>query len=458
MPAFELDMPELPTVADIVRTLSGMPGCQVAVFVAVPGAAELVAQNTSITLITPPVEEDRLLADLGAPPGEQPRPNLDFGAPAPVTTPPGSPAPPATAPVTAPAAAPVTAPAAEPARPAWRPDPAPAVSPATLWPGPSTAAPAVRPASPWNTPIPAAGSPAPAGGTRPAPAPAPAATGRGKVIAVTAPKGGVGKSSLSVNLAAYAGKALYGSGRRVALVDTNFQQADVGKYLGRTSPSIVDLVRQPEAITPGRIDDYLVHHDQIALSALLGPPDAMMANPGTVNAGVYQQIIEILRDLYAYIVVDTPVAELYHDTFIDLVLPQADHIVVPLEPNRVTLEDAAGWLSAITAPAHAGGNGVDRAKIALVLNRARIGVNLDPDEVSGVMSGWRFIGMIPESDDWLQAVNTHQLLALQGNRELDAIFRSMLTELTGDAQFAIAGPASDAPRKRGGLLSRLGRK
>lgn len=268
---------------------------------------------------------------------------------------------------------------------------------------------------------------------------------RGYVISVAARKGGVGKTTITVNSAAFLGRQLAAAGRRVALLDMNLQQSDIGNYIHRHSPNIFDVVRNPNLLTSEQIEDALVYVEKHNFWALLGPSSMNDAKPDVIHFDLYKQIIELLRNRFDYILVDTPVGEFYHE-ILRMVLPESNYVIVPLQPARVTLDDISEWLSHITAPRHANGYGIDHRKIGLVLNRAKLGIGLDPPDVEDRLSGWKFIGMFPDSDEWQYAENTGGLIGSNPPKDLESVFRHMLREATYDKALD-GGSREVAPRQ-----------
>ena len=103
----------------------------------------------------------------------------------------------------------------------------------------------------------------------------------GKVVTLFAPKGGVGRTTLAVNLAV----ALAGEQRQtVTLVDGSFQFGDVGVLLNLNpkNKSIIDVVADPSASDEELVDTTLINHST-GIKVLLAPPSPEMAELVTVD-------------------------------------------------------------------------------------------------------------------------------------------------------------------------------
>lgn len=277
----------------------------------------------------------------------------------------------------------------------------------------------------------------------------------GRTITVTSPKGGTGKSSLSVNLAVYLGLALRSSGRRVALIDANFQQADTGKMLNCYTPNISDILKDESSLSPGTIEQYMIQ--RCSVSFLLGPATPRDATPAFFNSRLYSQVLSVLKQNFDYIIIDTPVAELYHDILRGFALPAADYIIVPITPAIHTLMNADSWLRTITLPRHQGGDEISPEKIGVVLNQAQEGVECDEDEVRRELYSWNFIGSIPMTKEWLKATNTGEFIALMPVPEIHEAFANILHSATGEESL-LQGFDEEGKTSKKSLLSWVRRR
>jgi pilus assembly protein CpaE len=122
----------------------------------------------------------------------------------------------------------------------------------------------------------------------------------GKVVTLFAPKGGVGRTTLAVNLAV----AMAGEQRQsVTLVDGSFQFGDVGVLLNLNpkNKSIIDVVADPSSTDDDLVDTTLINHST-GIKVLLAPPSPEMAELITVDQ--IRRMMGRLRDTNDFTVVD----------------------------------------------------------------------------------------------------------------------------------------------------------
>jgi pilus assembly protein CpaE len=126
------------------------------------------------------------------------------------------------------------------------------------------------------------------------------ATGNSKLITVFAPKGGVGTTTIALNLAVAFGQA----GRRTALIDGSLQFGDLRALLKvpTSAPSIVDL--PTDRIAEADLSDVL-WRDPSGIDLLLAPPRVEQHEMITVRD--LDKILSLMRRVYDIIVVDTMV-------------------------------------------------------------------------------------------------------------------------------------------------------
>ena len=180
----------------------------------------------------------------------------------------------------------------------------------------------------------------------------------GQIIAVFSPKGGVGRTTVAVNLAVAAATEL---GRKVVVMDGSFQFGDVGVLLNLNprSKSIADLI--PEIEAGGEIDStslFVIDHAS-GIRALLAPPSPEMAEMIT-PAGV-KKVLEALRREHDVVIVDC--TAFFNDTTL-AILDAADVILTMLSLEITSIKNIRLFLE-VTEQL-----GYESGKVRLVLNRA----------------------------------------------------------------------------------------
>ena len=176
------------------------------------------------------------------------------------------------------------------------------------------------------------------------------------VVAVFSPKGGVGRTTVAVNLAVAAATL----GRKVALVDASFQFGDVGVLmnLNPKNKSIGDLATELDAGELESLDTFLISHSS-GVRVLLAPPKPEQAE--LIGPASVRKVLDRLRQDYDLVIVDCPAT--FNEPTI-AVLDQADMILTLLTLEITSVKNMRLFLEV----AEQLGYGKD--KVRLVLNRA----------------------------------------------------------------------------------------
>ena len=198
--------------------------------------------------------------------------------------------------------------------------------------------------------------------------PAGPASEGGVVVAVFSPKGGVGRTTVAVNLAVAA--ASIGT-KRVALMDGSFQFGDVGVLLNLNpkSKSIADLVPELDAGEIESIDTFIIHHSS-GVRVLLAPPSPEAAEH--VTASHAKRVLERLRADNDVTIVDCPAT--FNDTTL-AILDEADVILTILSLEITSIKNMRLFMEVTDQL----GYGSD--KIRIVLNRADAALGIRVSDV-----------------------------------------------------------------------------
>ncbi|MDF2736050.1 MAG: response regulator receiver protein [Chloroflexota bacterium] len=180
----------------------------------------------------------------------------------------------------------------------------------------------------------------------------------GLVVALFSPKGGVGRTTVAVNMAVAAATEL---GKKVVLVDGSFQFGDVGVLLNLNpkNKSIADLV--PELEQAGNevesIDTFVINHSA-GIRVLLAPPSPEMAE--LITPSGIKRVIEALRLTHDLVVVDC--TAFFNDTTL-AILDAADTILTMLSLEITSIKNMRLFLEVAEQLGY-------ENKVRLILNRA----------------------------------------------------------------------------------------
>jgi pilus assembly protein CpaE len=193
----------------------------------------------------------------------------------------------------------------------------------------------------------------------------------GTVLTVFGAKGGIGKTTISTNLAT---AIVQKTGQSVALVDLDTRFGDVAILMDiPVERSIADLALPEEEINREMLQDCLYTHNTgvTILPAPVRPTDWR-----NVHAGHIERVVTLLAQTYDYVILDTP------GTFNDIVaraLELATLVLLVATVDMASLKDtllAIDMLRSWNFP---------QEKVKLVINSTNEATNVQPQEVKRML-------------------------------------------------------------------------
>lgn len=196
-----------------------------------------------------------------------------------------------------------------------------------------------------------------------------------RVVAVFAPKGGIGRTTIALNLAVAAAARL---GVRTALIDGSIQFADVRALLRvpLDAPSILDL--PTDRISETELSEVM-WRDPSGIDILLAPPRLEMAEMVTLRD--LDKTLSLMRRIYELIVIDTAIT--LDEIGLGL-LDRADVILELVSYDSTTIHNTIAMADTFRTIGYA------PTKVRYLLNRADSSGGISPAELA------QALGRVPE--------------------------------------------------------------
>ena len=164
----------------------------------------------------------------------------------------------------------------------------------------------------------------------------------GRIIAITNQKGGVGKTTTAVNLAATLAEA----GQKVLLLDFDPQgnaSSGLGVERSEIRSSIYDVITGNSGIEETILRDWMENLDLIPADMSLAACDAELADVENKNL-ILRGALRPLREKYEYLLIDCPPSL---GTITVNALSAADTVLIPIQCEYYALEGLRQVLSSI---------------------------------------------------------------------------------------------------------------
>ena len=215
----------------------------------------------------------------------------------------------------------------------------------------------------------------------------------GQLVAVYSPKGGVGCTTVAINLAV--GIQMIEPDSKVALVDCNLQFGDVGVSLNlRANRTITDLVDHIGELDLDLVESVMTKHDASGVQVLLSP--AKPEDADLVSADHVRRVLESMKQLYDYIIVDlgSRLQDLELSVF-DL----ANRIILVTAPDVPSVKDVRYFFELVEALEY------PHEKLLLVLNKSDTRTGVTPRLIEGNVKHKIFAEIPYERRSVVQSIN-----------------------------------------------------
>jgi pilus assembly protein CpaE len=265
-------------------------------------------------------------------------------------------------------------------------------------------------------------------------------TKAGRIISVHGPKGGVGTTTIAVNLAVALAQQ---TGRRVALMDGSLLSGDVGVALNIAHEnSIADVVAHLRELDADLLNDTLVKHPT-GIWVLPSPSELERAE--VIGGAETSAVLAALRAHFDIVVVDTASRP---DEHLLAALDLSDMVLVVCTPEIASLKNAARFL----ALAHELGYGDEKLK--LTINRLSSAGSIPLKDIEANLRHKMAFGLPSDGIPVLEALNAGEpVVIMRPQTRIARELRDVATDLV--ALLGLVDEETKAPRS--GRFSLLGR-
>lgn len=204
-----------------------------------------------------------------------------------------------------------------------------------------------------------------------------------RILTVTGPRGGCGKTVIATNLAV----AMAGASEKISLVDLNLWGGDIAMLLDLTPRrTLGDLLPGFGGIDYDVVNSVIVKHASGA--SVLAAPLTGTFDGSTLSRYMVQSILEALREHYECTIVDTGYANLESTL---AAMDYSDIILVVVGMDLPRLRDGKLYLKNLLAANY------PKEKIRVVVNRASGSKEISSGEVESILE-FPVIAQLPNDD------------------------------------------------------------
>jgi septum site-determining protein MinD len=238
-----------------------------------------------------------------------------------------------------------------------------------------------------------------------------------KVVTVTSGKGGVGKTTITANLAT----ALAAEGGKVVCIDADIGLRNLDVVLGLENRIVYDIVDVVEGRC--RLRQAMIRDKRLPELYLI--PAAQTRDKNAVSPSDMVRLCDELRSECDWIIIDSPAG--IERGFRNAIAP-ADKVIVVTNPEVSAVRDADRIIGLIEAE--------EKGPASLLINRikpelVRRGDMLAIDDILELLAV-DLIGIVPEDEKVVVSTNRGVPVALDGKSQAGQAFQNIALRIKGE--------------------------
>lgn len=243
----------------------------------------------------------------------------------------------------------------------------------------------------------------------------------GRIVTVFSNKGGLGKTTIAVNLALALSETI---GKPVALVDLNLQLGDITTFLDvEPKQTIVDVARNIGRVDAAYLEGSLAQYQTKNATVYVLADPLYVEDAEEVTAEQINAVLTVLRATFEYVIIDTTTS---FDSKTLAALDLADYILLVTMVNLPSIRSSQRLLNLFERL------GYDAQKIKLVVNRYIPGEEITIEDVEETLDHPLFWKIPNNYGVVMTAINRGIPISMvENSRALEKNFLELAQKLSG---------------------------
>ncbi len=271
----------------------------------------------------------------------------------------------------------------------------------------------------------------------------------GRVITVFSNKGGLGKTTVAVNLAIALSQTVQ---KPVALVDLNLQLGDITTFLDiEPKQTIVDIAKNIARVDKAYLESSLAEYSFKDASVYLLADPLNVEEGEDLTAEQINAVLTVLRASFEYVIIDTTTS---FDSKTLTALDLADDILLVSIVNLPCIRSSQRLISLFDRL------GYEKEKVKLIVNRFVPGEEISIEDVEDTLDHPVFWKIPNAYQVVMTSINRGIPIAqVEGSKSMEKNFLDLAHKLSGKMQRTGGGPVAIAQSRQnksllGGLFGK----